>query len=57
MEDMKMTFDDMISMLDGANGRLTVDSLRNPVIKEAKEMIMKVSLSLGEWAEEAEKWK
>lgn len=54
MEELKMSFEDMISSLDGASGRLTVEALKNTVIREAKEMIMKVSISLGEWAQEME---
>ena len=54
MEELKMSIDEMISTLDGASGRLTVEALKNPVIREAKEMIMKVSLALGELAEELE---
>lgn len=54
MNKFKMDFDDMISCLDGASGRLTVEALKNPVIREAKEMIMKVSISLGEWAQDME---
>lgn len=54
MEELKMSFENMISSLDGASGRLTVEALKNPVIREAKEMIMKVSISLGEWPQEME---
>lgn len=54
MDEMKMSFEDMISALDEANGRLMVESLRNPAIREAKQLIMKVSISLGEWAQELE---
>lgn len=54
MDELKMSFEDMISSLDGASGRLTVEALKNPVIREAKEMIMKASISLGEWAQEME---
>ena len=50
----KMSFEDMISVLDGANGRLIVASMRNPEVREAMDMITKVSLSLGEWAMELE---
>lgn len=50
----KMSFEDMISALDGACGRLIVASMRNPEIREAMEMVTKVSLSLGEWAMELE---
>ena len=46
----KMNFEDMISALDGAFGRLIVASMSNPEIREAMEMVTKVSLSLGEWA-------
>ncbi len=52
MEELKMNFEDMISQLDGASGRMTVEALKNPVIREAKEMVMKVSISLGEWAQD-----
>lgn len=54
MDELKMSFDEMISSLDGASGRLTVEALKNPIIREAKEMIMKVSISLGEWAMDIE---
>lgn len=54
MEDMKMSLDDMISTLDGATCRLIVDAMRNPVIREAMEMISKVSISLGEYYEDFE---
>ena len=50
----KMSFDEMISVLDGACGRLIVASMNYPEIREAKKMITKVSLSLGEWAMELE---
>ena len=46
----KMNFEDMISALDGAFGRLIVASMSNPEIRDAMEMVTKVSLSLGEWA-------
>ena len=46
--DLKMNLDTMISTLDGACGRLLVASMTSPVVKEAMEMITKVSLSLGE---------
>lgn len=54
MEELKMSIDEMISTLDGASGRLTVEALKNPVIREAKEMVMKVSIALGELAEDLE---
>lgn len=48
MEDITMSLEDMISTLDGAAGRLIVAAMHDPVIKDAMEMITKVSLSLGE---------
>lgn len=54
MDETKMSFEDMISTLDGASGRLIVEAMKNPVIKEAMEMISKVSISLGEWAMDME---
>ena len=51
----KMTFEDMISLLDCACGMMIVTSMKNPEIKNAMEMITDVSLSLGEWAMEFEK--
>ena len=50
----KMSFEDMISALDGACGRLLIASMRNPEIREAMEMVTKVSLSLGEWSMDLE---
>jgi hypothetical protein len=51
MEELKMSIDEMISTLDAASGRLTIEALKNPVIREAKDMVMKVSIALGELAE------
>lgn len=48
MDDMRMTLDEMISMLDGACGRLIVAAMNDPTIRDAKEMVTKVSLALGE---------
>ena len=48
----KMSFEEMISALDEAAGRLIVPSTRDGVIRKAHELIMAVSISLGEWAEE-----
>ena len=50
----KMSFEDMISALDDVCGRLLVASMKNPEIREAMEMVTKVSLSLGEWAMDLE---
>jgi len=54
MEELKMTIDEMISTLDGACGRLLVASMRDPVVREAMEMVTSVSLALGELADEQE---
>ena len=50
----KMSFADMISTLDGACGRLIFTALNIPEVREANDMVMKVSISLGEWAMELE---
>lgn len=50
MDELKMSIEEMISMLDGAAGRLIVASMENTTIKEAMEMVTNVSISLGEWA-------
>mgnify|MGYP000976919827 FL=1 len=50
MEIKEMTIDEMISQLDGACGRLIAEAMRNPVVKEAMEMVTEVSIALGEMA-------
>ena len=49
-----MTIDEMISQLDGACGRLIVEAMRNPIVKEAMEMVTEVSIALGEMACDSE---
>jgi len=49
-----VSFDEMISKLDGACGRLLVSAMKDPVVREAMEMVTEVSLALGEIAEESE---
>jgi hypothetical protein len=49
-----MSLDEMISTLDAATGRLIVMSMQNKEVREAMEMISKVSISLGEYVEELE---
>ena len=46
-----MTIAEMISELDGAGGRLVVAAMKDPVIKEAMEMVSNVSIALGEMAQ------
>lgn len=50
----KMSFNEMISALDGAVGRLIVPSIKDLAVNEAKELIINVSLSLGEWSQDLE---
>lgn len=54
MEDVKMSFDEMISALDAANGRLLIELPNSKTVEDAIDMIAKVSLSLGEWAQDME---
>lgn len=58
MKDLKLSYDEMISLLDSAAGRLIVPSLNDNVIREAKEMIQQVSISLGEHGQDemSNKW-
>lgn len=51
MKEINMSVDEMISNLDGAAGRLLVPLMKDETIREAMEMITKVSLALGEVAE------
>lgn len=46
---LEMSIDEMISKLDGACGRLLVASMKDPVVREAMEMVTEVSLALGYW--------
>ena len=43
-----MTLENIISKIDSASGRLIVDSMRNPVIKEAHQMLIDASNDLGD---------
>jgi len=45
---MALSLDEMISKLDGAAGRLLVSAMKDPIIREAMQMITDVSVSLGE---------
>jgi len=49
-----MTYEQMISQLDGACGRLLVASMTNKEVREAMEMVTKVSIELGELSYEQE---
>jgi len=50
-----MNIEEMISKLDGACGRLLVSAMKDPVVREAMEMVTEVSIALGEIAEEMER--
>lgn len=54
MSSIKMTFNEMISALDGVNGRLLLELPNNKVIEDVMNMITEVSLSLDEWAQDIE---
>lgn len=49
-----LTIEEMISKLDEACGRLIVPSVGNPVISKAKELIVEVSIALGNVSNELE---
>ena len=49
-----MSFDEMITKLDEACGRMLTVAMQNPVIREAMEMVTEVSIALIELAEERE---
>lgn len=49
-----MGIDEMIGKLDGACGRLLVASMKDPVVREAMEMVTEVSIALGGLGEEME---
>ena len=40
--------DELISKLDTVTGMLIVESMKNPLIREAMELVMEVSVELGE---------
>jgi hypothetical protein len=54
MDELKLSFEEMISRLDTACGMLIVASIGNREVREAKELVMSVSLSLGEWGQDLE---
>ena len=54
MEEIKLSFEEMISRLDTACGMLIVAAMSDRTVREAMEMITTVSLSLGEWGQDYE---
>jgi hypothetical protein len=49
-----MDIQKMISELDTAGGMLIVAAMEDPIVKQAMEKVMKVSIALGELAEKEE---
>lgn len=54
MDEIKMSFEEMISRLDTACGMLIVSAMSDRTVREAMEMVTSVSLSLGEWGQDYE---
>jgi len=52
MDELKLSFDEMISRLDTACGMLLVAAMRDHTAREAMELVTSVSVSLGEWGQE-----
>lgn len=54
MDEIKLTFEEMISRLDTACGMLLVAAKSDATVREAMETITTVSISLGEWGQDYE---
>ena len=54
MDELKLTFEEMISRLDTACGMLLVAAMSDATVREAMEKVTSVSLSLGEWGQDYE---
>ena len=54
MDEIKLSFEEMISRLDTACGMLIVAAMSDRTVREAMEMVTTVSLSLGEWGQDFE---
>ena len=52
MDELKLSFEEMISRLDTACGMLLVAAMRDKTVREAMELVTSVSVSLGEWGQE-----
>jgi len=52
MDELKLSFEEMISRLDTACGMLLVAAMSNATVREAMETVTTVSVSLGEWGQE-----
>ena len=54
MDEIKLSFEEMISRLDTACGMLLVAAMSDATVREAMEKVTSVSLSLGEWCQDYE---
>lgn len=54
MDEIKMSFAEMISRLDTACGMLIVAAMSDRTVRDAMEVVTSVSLSLGEWDQDCE---
>ena len=54
MDEIKLSFEEMISRLDTACGMLIVAAKSDATVREAMEKVTSVSLSLVEWGQDCE---
>ena len=54
MDEIKLSFEEMISRLDTACGMLIVAAMSDRTVRDAMEMVTTVSVSLGEWGQDYE---
>lgn len=54
MDEIKLSFEEMISRLDTACGMLLVAAMSDRTVRDAMEVVTSVSLSLGEWGQDYE---
>ena len=54
MDEIKLSFEEMISRLDTACGMLIVAAMSDRTVRDAMEVVTSVSLSLGEWGQDYE---
>lgn len=54
MDEIKLSFEEMVSRLDTACGMLIVAAMSDRTVRDAMEVVTSVSLSLGEWGQDYE---
>jgi hypothetical protein len=54
MDEIKLSFEEMVSRLDTACGMLIVAAMSDRTVRDAMEMVTTVSVSLGEWGQDYE---